>query len=97
MNRKIQEYNKIHYDKRHKKLTLYEVGDLVIVRQLRSKPRENTKLIAKYKGPYQVKAILKKNRFVIADVPGYNVSSKPYNTILSADKIKPWIRVGETN
>jgi len=40
---------------------------------------------------------LKKNRFVVTDVPGYNITSKPYNTILSADKIKPWIRIADPN
>ena len=93
VNRKLQEYNKVQFDKRHKKITKYKVGDYVLVRKLQHKVGTNTKLEPKYKGPYQVKAILKKNRFVIADIPGYNLSSRPYNTILSADKIKPWIRI----
>ena len=93
VNRRLQEYNKIQFDKRHKKITKYKVGDFVLVKKLQHKVGTNTKLEPKYKGPYQVKAILKKNRFVITDIPGYNLSSKPYNTILSADKIKPWIRI----
>jgi len=96
VNRKLQEYNKLYYDKRHKKVRQYNVGDLVLVRKLQNRPGINTKLIPKFKGPYQIKAILKKNRFVVTDVPGYNVTSKPYNTILSADKIK-WIRIADPN
>jgi len=95
VNRKMQEYNKLQYDKRHKKCTRYKEGDLVMVRVTQNKPGVNKKLIPKYKGPYQIKTILKKNRFVVVDIPGYPLTSKPYNTILSPDKLKPWIRVKE--
>jgi len=67
----------------------------LIVRVTQNKPGLNKKLSPKYKGPYQIKTILKKNRFVVVDVPGYPLTSKPYNTILSPDKLKPWIRVNE--
>lgn len=95
VNRELQEYNKKAYDRRHKKPTKYKKGDLVLVKILQQKPGINQKLLPKYKGPYQIKAVLKKNRFVVTDVPGYNLTQKPLNTILSSDKIKPWIRVPE--
>jgi len=91
VNRQLQEYNKMYYDK---KPAQYKTGDLVLVRKLQSKPGENTKLLPKYKGPYQIKVVLNKNRYVITDLPGY-LTNKLYNTILSADKIKPWIKVKE--
>jgi len=96
-NRKLQEYNKMKYDQRHKKNTLYKEGDLILIKVLQHKPGTNVKLAPKYKGPYQVKAVLNKNRFVITDIPGYNLTQKPLNTILSADKLKPWIRIGKQN
>lgn len=46
----------------------------------------------KYKDPYQVSKVLNKNRYVITDIPGFNVTSKPYNSILSSDKLKRWIK-----
>lgn len=95
VNRTMQEYNKVRYDKRHKKCSIYKAGDLVLLRKLQNKPGENQKLVPKYKGPYQVKTVLNKNRYVIIDVPGYQLTQKPLNTIVSADKIKPWIHVGE--
>lgn len=95
VNRTLQDYNKIRYDKRHKKCSMYKAGDLVMVKVLQHKPGTNQKLKPKYKGPYQVKVVLNKNRYVIVDVPGYQLTQKPLNTILSADKLKPWIRVGD--
>ncbi|KMQ84543.1 hypothetical protein RF55_17572 [Lasius niger] len=93
VNKAVQEYNKYQYDKRHQKPTRYKECDLVLVKILQYKPGTNQKLAPKFKGPYQIRKVLKKNRFVITDVPGYNLTQKPLNTILSSDKLKPWIRV----
>lgn len=95
VNRKLQEYNKVKYDKRHKKCTKYSVGDLVMVKMLPNKPGTNRKLQPKFKGPYRIKAVLNNRRFVVTDVPGFNLKQRPYNTILSADKLKPWIRINK--
>jgi len=58
-----------------------------MVRITQNKPGLNKKLIPKYKGLYQIKTILKKNRFVIVNIPGYPLTSKSHNTILSPDKL----------
>lgn len=94
-NRAIQEYNKLKYDKRHRKPSQYKEGDLVLVRILQHSPGTNQKLLPKYKGPYQIKAVSKKNRFVVTDVPGFSLTQKPLNTIFSSDKLKPWIRISD--
>jgi len=90
---KIKAYNKAYYDLQHKKPTIYSVGDLVMIRDVTLKPGEERKFKARYKGPYKVVKILKKNRYVITDIPGFNVVPRPYNSILSTDKLKPWISV----
>ncbi|RLU22364.1 hypothetical protein DMN91_004642, partial [Ooceraea biroi] len=95
VNRAVHEYNKIQYDKRHKKPTKYSEGDFVLIKVLQHKPGTNQKLVSKYKGPYQIKRVLKKNRFVVTAIPGYNLTQRPLNTILSADKIKPWIKIAD--
>lgn len=92
VNRKLQEYNKRQYDKRHKRNTLYKKGDLVLIKIMQHKPGTNAKLIPKFKGPYQVKKVLKKNRYVITNIPGCSLTQKALNTILSSDKLKLWIR-----
>lgn len=89
---KIRNYNKIYYDKRHIKPTRYKEGEYVLIRDSLVKPGEGKKFKPKYKGPYLVAKILNKNRFAITDIPGFNHSSKPYNSILSSDRIKPWIK-----
>jgi len=89
---RIKEYNKVYYDKRHKKPTKYNEGDLVLIKDSSLKPGEDRKLKSNYKGPYYIAKVLDKNRYVVKDIPGYNITSRLYNTILSSDRIKPWIK-----
>jgi len=88
----IKAYNKEYYDKHHKKPTKYSYGDYVMIRDTTAKPGENKKFKPSYKGPYMVTKTLDKNRYVIQDIPGFNVSAKPYNSILSSDRLKLWIK-----
>ncbi|KAK2575153.1 hypothetical protein KPH14_012672 [Odynerus spinipes] len=55
-------------------------------------PGTSKKTKVAYKGPYRVAKVLNNNRYVIQDIPGFNLTPKPYNSILSPDKLKPWIR-----
>lgn len=96
-NKRLQLYKKTYYDKRHKKPSQYKEGDLVMIRQGAYPVGTNRKLLPKFKGPFKINKVLAKNRYVITDVPGYQWSTKPYNSILSSDKIKPWIRVSTAN
>lgn len=89
---KIKNYNKIYYDKRHSKPTRYKIGDYVLIRDTLLKSGENRKFKPKYKGPYLIAKVLNKNRYVVTDIPGFNLSSRPYNSILSSDRIKPFIK-----
>lgn len=87
---KIRNYNKIYYDKRHKSPTTYNIGDFVVIRDLQLKPGQHKKFKANYKGPYVITKVLNNHRYVVQDVPGFNHTAKPYNSILSPDKLKPW-------
>lgn len=83
---RIKYYNKMYYDKAHIIPSWYKIGDYVLVRDLQSKAGESEKFKPNYKGPYLVSKILNKNRYVITDIPGYNITAKSYNTVLSQDK-----------
>jgi len=90
--RQIKEYNKEYYDERHRKPSQYKQGDYVLIRDSVIKYHEDKKLKPLYKGPYLVAKVLNKNRYVIQDIPGFNITAKPYNSILSTDRMKPWIK-----
>ena len=92
-NELVRNYNKKYRDYKHKKPSLYKEGDYVMIRDIRVKTGENAKLKPKYKGPYMVAKILGNNRYVIKDIPGFNQTARPLYTVLSSDKLKPWIQV----
>lgn len=89
---KLKEYNAEYYNLRHRKPTSYREGEYVLIRDLQPKPGENKKLKPSYKGPYVVTRKLKNNRYVVEDIPGFNITARPYNSILSSDKLKPWVK-----
>lgn len=89
----IKHYNKQYKDARTKKPSIYYEDDLVLIRDTRNTPGVNQKLKANYKRPYTIKKCLGNNRYVVTDIPGYNVTARPLNTVLSADRIKYWIKL----
>jgi len=88
----IRTYNKMYSDNRTRKPTLYKKGDYILIRDLRSTAGESAKLKPKYKGPYMIEKCLGNNRSVVTDIPGFNITSRPLNTILSSDRIKHRIK-----
>lgn len=82
----------LYYDKHHKKPSKCKVGDNVLIRNTAVKPGEVKKFKSYYKGPYLVAKELNNNRYVIKDISGFNITSRPYDSILSPDKLKPWIK-----
>jgi len=77
---------------KYNKPSVYNEGDYVIVRDDRAKPGENPKIKLRYEGPYIIAQTLGNKSNVIRDIPGFNVSSRPYNSVLSSDKLKYWIK-----
>lgn len=86
-------YNKEYHDTRLKSPTKYRESDYVLVRDTQHKPGESAKFKAKYKEPYQITKSLGNNRYVVQDIPGFNLTARAYDTILSSDRIKPWIKL----
>ncbi|XP_011699158.1 PREDICTED: uncharacterized protein LOC105456655, partial [Wasmannia auropunctata] len=89
---RIQAYNKLYYDKRHRKPTQYKEGEYVMICDTQNVPGASRKFKSNYKGPYLISKTLNNNRYVVTDIPGFSLSSRAYNTILSPDRLKPWIK-----
>jgi len=88
----VRNYNKLYTDKRFKKPSLYKESEYIMIRNSRSVPGEGTKIKTHYKGPYMVYKVLGNNRYVVRDIPGFNVTFRPLNTVLSSDRLKKWIK-----
>lgn len=88
----LKAYNKWKYDARYSKPNKYKAGNFVIIRDFQSKPGVSSKFKSPYKGPFVVTRVLNNNHYVVQDIPDLNKNLKPYNSILSSDKIKPWIK-----
>jgi len=63
--------------------------------RLTLKSGENAKLKPKYYGPYQIAKVLGNNRYVVRDIPGFNHTQRPFDSILSSDRINSWIKIGD--
>ncbi|KYQ51840.1 hypothetical protein ALC60_09041 [Trachymyrmex zeteki] len=86
--RQLQSYNKQYYDRKHRRSTLYKKGNLVFMKDNRPKPGVNQKFRPKYRGPYMVIKILDKNRYLVQDILGFNLTMRSYDSILSPDRLK---------
>lgn len=84
---KMQEYQKRKFDQKEKKGSAYKKGQLVLVKKSRA-TEGCRKLLPKFCGPFQIVKYLGNDRYVIRDMPGSKRSRKPYEGIVSADKIK---------
>ena len=90
----VKNYNRKYCDSKAKKPTMYKEGQYVMIRDLRAKVGGSGKLKGKYRGPYIIRKCLGHNRYVVQDIPAFNHTQKPLETVLSSDKLKPWIEYG---
>jgi len=91
---KSQEANKIHYDAKHKEATIYKENDYVMITNTDVTIGRNKKLIPKFRGPYVIKKVLDRDRYVVSDIDGFQVTRRPYQTsyIVGPDRIKKWVK-----
>ncbi|XP_017488672.1 PREDICTED: uncharacterized protein LOC108376920 [Rhagoletis zephyria] len=69
---------KERFDRKHKEPTTYSVDDLVVVQHEPSATGESRKLEPKYRGPYVIAKVLGKDRYLLHDIDGMQVSQKRY-------------------
>lgn len=58
----VRAYNKVYKDRKSKPPTAYAESDYVLLRDTQSKPGVNAKFKSQYKGPYQIRKNLGRNR-----------------------------------
>jgi len=87
---KIQAENKQSYNKKRKKPNSYAEGDLVAIQRTQSGP--GLKLSAKFLGPYQVKRVLRNDRYIVEKV---GEGEGPRRTSTAVDHMKMWINFSE--
>lgn len=88
---KAQNYNKNYVDAKRKEPPEYVEGDYVMVRNFESTPGMSHKLIPQFRGPYQIVKKLRNNRYVIADVEGFQVTQRPYKGVWEPANMRPWL------
>ncbi|KYN27542.1 hypothetical protein ALC57_03070 [Trachymyrmex cornetzi] len=86
--RALQDYNKQIYDAKHKKPTVYNVGDHVMIKNVITTPGVNQKLAPKYKGPYIVNSVLNHDRYVIKDIEGFQITQRPFTGVFGPERLK---------
>lgn len=90
--KKSQTRNERQYIKRSIPPRSYEEGDFVVMRNVDTTVGKNKKLIPKYRGPYKIHRVLPNDRYVIRDVETCQLTQLPYNGVLEAARLKPWLK-----
>lgn len=85
-----QAYNKKYFDKKRKSAHEYCEGDLIMLRNFDTTLGVSKKLIPSFKGPYTIVKRLRNDRYIVADVEGFQNTQKPYRGVWQACNIKPW-------
>ena len=88
---KAQEQNEHRVNQKRKGAHEYQQGDLVMIRNFDSTPGAPKKLLPQFKGPYVISKELKNNRYIIADIDGFQHTNKPYQGVWESCNMRPWI------
>lgn len=91
---KLQRYNKQKWDEKCSKEPSYKEGDLVVVKNNKVLGERN-KLKRKYKGPYIIRKVLDKDRYVVGDIGNDGIKDKT-DRVLDPSYIRLW-RVQDTD
>lgn len=90
---KAQEGNAAQYNSKRKTPTIYKENDYVMITNVDVTVGHNKKLIPKFRGPYVVRKVLNHDRYVIGDIDGFQVTQRPFETIVGPDRMKMWIKI----
>ncbi|KAK9695301.1 hypothetical protein QE152_g32651 [Popillia japonica] len=94
-NEKVQKYNEKSYNKNRRPHKPLLPGEYVMIKRNVPKMDLSPKMSPKFAGPYQISKVLDKDRYCLTDIPGYQISQKPYSAILPLERIKRWVEIQE--
>ena len=86
-----QERAKSRHDQRQRSFREYREGDRIVIVPTAPSVPGSPKMSKKQVGPYQVLKKLDNDRYVVGDIPGYPVKQKIYQSVLSPERMSPWI------
>lgn len=93
---KSQEYARKWYDEHSRGAKIYNVGDLVYIRNIDTTIGSNKKFVSKFKGPYIIDKCFPNDRYCVKDVEGCQLSQLPYDGVIEAKNIRLWKKVLDT-
>nr|XP_026488815.1 uncharacterized protein LOC113395453 [Vanessa tameamea] len=80
------------FDAKRKEAPIYNVGDLVVIKiPIYNNEGQSKKLLPQFKGPFQIKQCLGKDRHRVEDMRGAERSSKRYNGVACVENMKAYI------
>lgn len=91
--KKSQSLSTRQYNAKRKVPTTYKIDDYVMITNVDVTIGRNKKLIPKFRGPYCVKKVLDKDRYVVSDIEGFQLSQRPFESVVGPDRMKPWIKL----
>lgn len=87
---KQQVKTKNQSDKKRKIALTYDVGDYIMLKNFDSTTGISPKLKPCFKGPYQVTKVSPNNRYIIANIPGCQVTQKRYEGVWEPANMRLW-------
>ncbi|KAL0270046.1 UNVERIFIED_CONTAM: hypothetical protein PYX00_007582 [Menopon gallinae] len=73
----------------HRKPTMYDVGDFVLIKKDHPATGDSRKLLPKHQGPFVVEKCLPNDRYVLDSIPGADIKAKT-KLVYSSDRMKKW-------
>lgn len=89
-----QDKQKRRHDASRTPAPTYKEGDLIkITRTNYHNNGKSTKLLSKFIGPYIIVKVMGNDRYKITNVPGFNDNKRVIETVVAADRMRPWINI----
>lgn len=85
-----QKYSQKWFDEHCKPAKNYTEGDYVVIRNVDTSAGTNKKFLPKFRGPYMVHRVLRRDRYVVRDIDNFQLTRIPYSGVIEAKNMKLW-------